>query len=138
VLNIGPAELLVVMVVALLVLGPTKLPDAARQVGRAIGEMRRLSSGFQAEMRDALKEPVDSTPSSASGAPSPSKAIGAGSSPGGTGALSAPRLPASNGQASASGPPAAEPGGTGDAGAADAGGASPESAEPGTDGATTT
>ncbi len=53
---------MVVLLVALLVLGPDKLPDAARQVGKAIGELRRLSSGFQAEMRDALKEPVEGKP----------------------------------------------------------------------------
>ncbi len=58
-LNIGAGEMLLVLVVALLVLGPNKLPDAARQVGRAIGEMRKLSNGFQAEMRGALHEPVE-------------------------------------------------------------------------------
>lgn len=60
--NVGTAELLVILLVALLVLGPNKLPDAARQVGRALGELRRLSSGFQAEMRDALREPVEGKP----------------------------------------------------------------------------
>jgi Tat protein translocase TatB subunit len=58
VLNVGTPELLVILVVALLVLGPDKLPGAARQVGRAVGELRRLSSGFQAEIRDAMQEPV--------------------------------------------------------------------------------
>ena len=52
--NIGPSELLVVLVVVLLVLGPSRLPDAARQVGRALGEFRRVTSGFQAEVRDAM------------------------------------------------------------------------------------
>ena len=61
-LNVGTPELLVIMVVALLVLGPEKLPGAARQVGRAIGEIRRLGSNFQAEMRDAMQEPVRSVP----------------------------------------------------------------------------
>ncbi len=60
--NVGSPELLVILVVALLVLGPNKLPEAARQVGRAMGELRRLSSGFQAELRDALEEPVVSRP----------------------------------------------------------------------------
>ncbi len=59
--SIGPIEILVVLVVALLVLGPQKLPDAARSVGRAIGEVRRYTSGFQAEMRDAFAEPTPST-----------------------------------------------------------------------------
>ncbi len=59
--SIGPVEILVVLVVALLVLGPQKLPDAARAVGRAIGEVRRYTSGFQDEMRDAFAEPKPST-----------------------------------------------------------------------------
>jgi Tat protein translocase TatB subunit len=62
VLNLGTGEVLVILVVALLVLGPDKLPGAARQAGRWLGELRRLSSGFQAELRDALQEPVDQTP----------------------------------------------------------------------------
>lgn len=60
--NVGGAEILVIMVVALLVLGPEKLPGAARQVGKAIGEVRRLGAGFQAEMRDAMQEPVSREP----------------------------------------------------------------------------
>jgi Tat protein translocase TatB subunit len=62
VFNVGSPELLVILVVALLVLGPNKLPEAARQVGKAMGELRRLSSGFQAELRDAMQEPVASKP----------------------------------------------------------------------------
>ena len=61
-LNLGTGEVLVILVVALVVLGPEKLPGAARQAGRWLGELRRLSSGFQAELRDALQEPVDQTP----------------------------------------------------------------------------
>jgi sec-independent protein translocase protein TatA len=59
--SVGPVEILVVLVVALLVLGPQKLPDAARSLGRAIGEVRRYTSGFQTEMRDAFAEPKPST-----------------------------------------------------------------------------
>ena len=59
--SIGPVEVLVVLVVALLVLGPQKLPDAARSVGRAIGEIRRYTAGFQDEMRDAFADPPPST-----------------------------------------------------------------------------
>ncbi|CAN5546023.1 hypothetical protein BH18ACT1_BH18ACT1_10870 [soil metagenome] len=61
-LNLGPLEVLLILVVALLVLGPTKLPEAARQAGRAIGELRRMTSGVQAELRDALQEPLDGRP----------------------------------------------------------------------------
>ena len=70
-LNLGTGEVLVILVVALLVLGPDKLPGAARQAGRWLGELRRLSSGFQAELRDALQEPVDQTPRSAAAVPPP-------------------------------------------------------------------
>ena len=54
--NLGGGEILVILVVALLVLGPTRLPTAARQVGNAIGELRRLSSGFQNEMKAAMDD----------------------------------------------------------------------------------
>ncbi len=60
--NIGPAELLVIGVLALLVLGPTKLPEAARQAGRVMAEVRKVSTGFQSELRGALHEPVDRSP----------------------------------------------------------------------------
>lgn len=52
--NIGGAELLVILLVALLVLGPDKLPQAARQVGRAVGEFQRIAGGFRDEIRSAL------------------------------------------------------------------------------------
>ena len=61
-LNVGTPELLVILVVALLVLGPDKLPEVARKVGNVIGELRRMSAGFQAEMRDAMQEPVHLPP----------------------------------------------------------------------------
>ena len=51
-LNVGTPEMLVILVVALLVLGPNKLPEVARQVGKAVGEIRRLGAGFG-------QEPVD-------------------------------------------------------------------------------
>ena len=60
--NVGTPELLVILLVALIVLGPEKLPDVARQIGKAMGEIRRLGAGFQAEMRDALQEPVHMEP----------------------------------------------------------------------------
>ena len=68
--NVGGAEMLVIMVVALVVLGPNRLPEAARQVGKWMGEIRRLSTGFQNEMRDAMSDisqPFDSTKALISG-----------------------------------------------------------------------
>ena len=54
--SIGPSEVLVVLLVALIVLGPNRLPDAARSLGRAVAELRRMSAGFQEEMRGAFEE----------------------------------------------------------------------------------
>lgn len=54
--NIGGGEFIVIALIALIVLGPQRLPDAARQVGKAMGELRRLSSGFQNELRDAFAD----------------------------------------------------------------------------------
>lgn len=56
--SIGAPEILVILVVALLVLGPDRLPEAARQAGRVLSELKRMSSGFQAELRDAMQTPV--------------------------------------------------------------------------------
>lgn len=61
-LNLGTGELVVIFIVALLVLGPNKLPEAARQMGRMAAELRRLSSGFQDEMREAMREPLPTLP----------------------------------------------------------------------------
>jgi sec-independent protein translocase protein TatA len=40
VFNVGPLELIVVLVIALIVLGPQRLPDVARSVGRGMREFR--------------------------------------------------------------------------------------------------
>lgn len=45
--GIGLPELVMIMVLALLVLGPQRLPEVARMVGRAYGQLRRASEEFQ-------------------------------------------------------------------------------------------
>ena len=56
--NIGGGELLVIFLVALVVLGPTRLPEVARQAGKWMGEFRKISNGFQSEVRQAMNDPV--------------------------------------------------------------------------------
>ncbi len=56
--NIGSGEMLVIFLLALIVLGPERLPKAMGQVGRAVAQMRKLSSGFQDEIRRAM-DPMD-------------------------------------------------------------------------------
>ena len=57
--NVGPEKLMVVLLVALIVLGPDKLPNAARQIGRYLNEFRRISQGFQQELRSAIDMAAD-------------------------------------------------------------------------------
>ena len=64
--NIGGGEVLVIALIALIVLGPDRLPEAARTVGKVMGEIRRLSTGFQDEVRTAFN---DDTPPPASPRP---------------------------------------------------------------------
>ena len=61
-LNLGTGELLVIAVLALVVLGPDRLPGAARQAGRALAELRKISSGFQREVQDAMREVTPTLP----------------------------------------------------------------------------
>jgi sec-independent protein translocase protein TatB len=58
-MNFSPEKLFLVGIIALMVLGPHRLPKAARSLGRFVVEMRRMSSSFQSEVRDALTEPGD-------------------------------------------------------------------------------
>jgi sec-independent protein translocase protein TatA len=57
VLNIGPLKLVVILAVALLVFGPEKLPEIARQVGRALQEFRKFQASLHANVRDVI-EPI--------------------------------------------------------------------------------
>ena len=57
--NVGGGELLVILLLALIVLGPQKLPEVARQVGGMMRELRKVSSGFQDEMRAAMDDPIE-------------------------------------------------------------------------------
>ncbi|HEX6579758.1 MAG TPA: twin-arginine translocase TatA/TatE family subunit [Actinomycetota bacterium] len=54
-LNVGPLELLVVLAVALIVVGPERLPELARSVGRVLRQFREV----QDEVRDMVSSGVD-------------------------------------------------------------------------------
>lgn len=56
--NLSGSEIVIILLLALIVLGPEKLPDAIRRFGRIYGELRRMGSGFQSEFRNAFDEPL--------------------------------------------------------------------------------
>ncbi len=51
--GIGIPELLVILVVALIVLGPKRLPEVAKALGKALGEFRRATSDLSEELGNA-------------------------------------------------------------------------------------
>jgi sec-independent protein translocase protein TatB len=57
VLDLSPEKIFVLAILALVVLGPHRLPQAARTLGRLMGQLRALTSNVQDEMREALHEP---------------------------------------------------------------------------------
>ena len=65
-------ELVIILVVALLVFGPAKLPELARSLGRGLAEFRRASTDIrrtlmdaESETREAIKPPPTPTPAEA-------------------------------------------------------------------------
>lgn len=52
--NIGGGEMFAILLLALLVLGPERLPKAMGQVGHYVAQLRRMSSGFQEEIKRAM------------------------------------------------------------------------------------
>jgi len=52
--QIGPAEIVVVLLVALLVFGPHKLPEVGRQVGRGLRELRKLQDAVKGEIDQVM------------------------------------------------------------------------------------
>jgi Tat protein translocase TatB subunit len=56
VFGIGMTELLVILVIALLVLGPKRLPEMARSLGRGLAEFRRASTDIRREFLDVAEE----------------------------------------------------------------------------------
>jgi sec-independent protein translocase protein TatB len=54
-MNLGFGEMLFILVLALLIFGPRKLPDIGRQIGRALGEFRRASTDFRMQLDEEVR-----------------------------------------------------------------------------------
>ncbi len=56
--NLSGSEMVFLLLLALIVLGPEKLPEAVRRFGKAYAEFKKMSTGFQSELKSALDEPM--------------------------------------------------------------------------------
>jgi sec-independent protein translocase protein TatA len=69
--QIGPLELIIVLVIALLVLGPGRLPDVGAALGKSIREFRKATSDVQ----EATKIDVTPLPPTSTATPVPSAPV---------------------------------------------------------------
>ena len=58
-LNVGPTELIVVLVIVLILFGGKKLPDLARSLGRSLGEFKKGKDEGEKLANEKVKEIVD-------------------------------------------------------------------------------
>ena len=65
--NIGPMELMLVLLIALVVVGPSRLPEVGRSIGRGLRELRKV----QDEVRDSINFNLDGEPASPRPTPKP-------------------------------------------------------------------
>jgi TatA/E family protein of Tat protein translocase len=70
-LNIGPQELLIILVIALLVVGPQRLPELGRSIGRGLRELRRAQDEVKRTIQVNLDEPNGDAATRASGSRTP-------------------------------------------------------------------
>ena len=56
--NLQGSEIVFILLIALVVLGPEKLPDAARRFTKTYAELKKMGSGFQSELKSAFDEPM--------------------------------------------------------------------------------
>ncbi len=56
--NLQGSEIVVILLLALVVLGPEKLPEAVRKFSETYAEIKKMSSGFKSELKSALDEPM--------------------------------------------------------------------------------
>lgn len=54
--NLGMPELILIMVLALILFGPKKLPEIGKQVGKALGEFKRASNDLKRTIEDEMEK----------------------------------------------------------------------------------
>jgi sec-independent protein translocase protein TatA len=69
-MELSPLHLILILIIALLILGPGKLPDVGAALGKSIREFRKATSDIQETVR-VDTSPLPSTPQPAAAAPAP-------------------------------------------------------------------
>lgn len=59
--GLGFGELLIILLIALIFIGPKKLPELAKGLGQGIREFQKATKGFSEHLDQAKKEIVDAT-----------------------------------------------------------------------------
>ncbi len=54
--GIGVQELIIIAIIALLIVGPKKLPDLAKTLGKGFRDFKNATEGVSEDLKDALKE----------------------------------------------------------------------------------
>ena len=62
VMGIGPIELVVVLVIAFLVLGPERMNSTARSLGKVVRDLREQASRLPKSLDEFLDQPEEATP----------------------------------------------------------------------------
>jgi len=76
--NIGPGELIVVLIIALIVVGPGKLPDVGAALGKSIREFRRAAADVKETTSMETAAPTTTAPTST---PAPTAQVAAPAAP---------------------------------------------------------
>ena len=69
--NLGMPELMMIMLLALLLFGPKKLPEIGKQVGKALGEFKRASNDLKRSIEDEMSKAQSGLDSMTSDPPKP-------------------------------------------------------------------
>ncbi|MGA9350397.1 MAG: Sec-independent protein translocase protein TatB, partial [Anaerolineae bacterium] len=56
--NIGTAELILIFIIALIVVGPRRLPEIGREIGKILNDLRKMSQEFTTDLTRELEAPV--------------------------------------------------------------------------------
>ena len=72
--SIGTMELVVILVIALMVFGPRKLPELGRSIGKSLGEFKRASNDLRHTLEDEIHVEEQAHRETAKPAPAPAAA----------------------------------------------------------------